>query len=269
MAKIRVLLAGNQDAVMDDFFLHTDDEFQCMSSSDRLPDMLAHIQYFDPEVFVYCMGRDNARDTDNLRAARHFLENSDAVFVVIGDADDIASLNPLIARSVHMSLEKPLSIKTIEKDILAKLECVLAEREARRAEEERIEKLAREEEKSREKKHVLVIDDDPLMLRTIKRYLEDRYVVATAPSGKFGLKYLSQKHADIVLLDYEMPEMSGREVFEAIKADERLLDIPVVFLTGISDSNMIKSVLALKPNAYLLKPVDSDRLEQTLDSLLA
>ena len=165
-----------------------------------------------------------------------------------------------------MSLEKPLSIKTIEKDILAKLECVLAEREARRAEEERIEKLAREEEKSREKKHVLVIDDDPLMLRTIKRYLEDRYVVATAPSGKFGLKYLSQKHADIVLLDYEMPVCNGKQILEMIRSEPEYANIPVIFLTGKNDRESVLSVSALKPEGYLLKTMEPSKIVEAVDN---
>ena len=113
-----------------------------------------------------------------------------------------------------------------------------------------------------------MVDDDPVMLRTIKHYLEEKYTVATAPSGKFALKYLVQRRADMILLDYEMSELNGSEVFRAIKDDESIKDIPVVFLTGIKDTDIIRSVLAMQPQGYLLKPVDYDRLHQTIEGIL-
>lgn len=262
--KIKVLLVGNQDAIIDDFFIHTDDDFICISSSDRKADIEAHISFFAPEVFAYCMGKDIDKDMDNLRLAMRIIKDSQAISIVIGDGADISAIPPMVLESIDMSFSKPISIKNIAKDIVHLIESKRIEQENKRLEEER----ARVVEEQQDKKHILVVDDDPTMLRTIKRYLEDKYIVATAPSGKFAMKYLSQKPADIILLDYEMPGMGGPEVFEAIKSDPNYENIPVVFLTGISDSNKIKSVLAMKPNAYLLKPVECDRLCQTIESII-
>lgn len=279
--KKKVLLAGNQDAIIDDFFLHTDEVFTCMTTSHRTEDVKNHVLYFKPDVFVYCLGKEAIRDSENIWAAKEMLQNAETLVVLIGDKIQIEEVNAMTRDAVDLHLVKPISIKKVEEGIekVLKERRLLKEMEEKEAQAEKVkaqqaEKLARAVGKSvvaplalGEKRHILVVDDDPVMLRTIKHYLEEKYVVATAPSGKFALKFLSQKHTDLVLLDYEMPEMSGSDVFKEIKADENTATLPVVFLTGISDSQKIKTVLAMQPNGYLLKPVDYDRLHQTLDGI--
>ena len=266
--KDKILLAGTQDAIMDDFFIHTGSAFSCLTTSNRSRDIQGHIALFDPDVCVYCLGKERTEDTETIaminRCFKEIDKTEDKIVVLIGDKYQLEALNEDALKSTELQLVKPISIKKIQLQIEHLLEDKRIEREVRLREMER----AKAEADRNRKKHILVIDDDPTMLRTIKLYLEEKYVVATAPSGKFGLKFLSQKPTDLVLLDYEMPEMSGPEVFKQIKEDEKTNQIPVVFLTGISDSSKIKTVLSMQPQGYLLKPVDHDRLHQTLDGLL-
>jgi len=119
------------------------------------------------------------------------------------------------------------------------------------------------------RKHVLVIDDDPLMLKLIKEYLHDRYDVATAVSGKIAYKFLESKTTDMILLDYEMPGESGPEVFLNLRTRHNLDGIPIVFLTGVSDTERVKEVLNLGPQGYLLKPIDKEKLMKIVDSKLS
>lgn len=269
--KKKVLLAGMQDTIIDDFFMHTSDSFACMTSSNRLDDLQLHIEVFEPEVFVYCLGKDEKGDMENIRMAKKFLRDSECIIVTIGDKAVFDNLSVFLETVADASLVKPISIMKIQKRIENVLEDRRIEQEVRlREEQKKNEELlkAQQESEKNAKKHILVIDDDPVMLRTIKHYLEEQYVVATAPSGKFALKFLGVKQTDLVLLDYEMPEMSGPEVFEAIKGSAKTEDIPVVFLTGISDTAKIKGVLAMQPQGYLLKPVDYERLHQTIEGIL-
>lgn len=262
--KAKVLLAGNQDAIIDDFFWHTEDFFSCMSTSLRTTDIKIHIQVFRPEVFVYCLSEKTVTDSENICNAKRFCREENVLFVAIGSAADMESMNPLAMKYIDLKLIKPITIKKIQEAIEEALEVKAALLEEKLEEERR----KAEEAKKAEKKTILVVDDDPVMLRTVKHYLEEKYIVATAPSGKFALKFLSQRNADLVFLDYEMPEVNGPEVFQAIKDDEKTRDIPVVFLTGISDTEKIKGVLAMQPQGYLLKPVDYDRLHQTIEGVL-
>lgn len=264
--KKKILLTGNQDAIIDDFFLHTVKSFICMNSSLRMADIRNHIQFFEPDVFVYCVNRDCENNSENILSIKKILveKESNAIIVVIGDRNDIDMLSQEAVETAEIILFKPLNIKKIQDTIQNKLEDIRIEKEI--AEKKRQAELA--EKAKLEKKHILLVDDDPVMLRTVKHYLEEKYVVATAPSGKFALKFLEQKHTDLVLLDYEMPEMSGSDVFKQIKENESLKNLPVVFLTGISDVHRIKAVLAMQPNGYLLKPVEYERLHQTITSIL-
>ncbi len=120
-------------------------------------------------------------------------------------------------------------------------------------------------EDNKPRKHVLVVDDDVRMLRMIKKYLENDYDVATAVNGKVALKFLETKHTDLILLDYEMPVEDGPSVLEKIRKDERLKILPVIFLTGVSSKDKIQEVLQLRPQGYLLKPINRQRLLLTIE----
>ena len=56
------------------------------------------------------------------------------------------------------------------------------------------------------------------------------------------------------MLDYEMPVVDGKQTLEMIRAENDIANIPVVFLTGVSDREHIEAVISLKPAGYMLKP---------------
>ena len=119
-----------------------------------------------------------------------------------------------------------------------------------------------------EKGHILVVDDNAMVLRNIKGVLDDRYSVSVAPSGVHAFISIGKKQPDLILLDYEMPEMNGKQVLEQLQADEELKDIPVVFLTSMDSKEIVMSLLALKPAGYLLKPVDSQMLKEKIYEII-
>ena len=117
-----------------------------------------------------------------------------------------------------------------------------------------------DEEVQGPKKHILIIDDDPLMLKIIKDHLHTRYDVGSAISGKVAYRFLEKRHTDLILLDYIMPEENGPAVLKHLRANPHTKDIPVVFLTGMQERGKIAEALALRPQGYLLKPVDKKQL---------
>ncbi|MCR5683797.1 MAG: response regulator [Lachnospiraceae bacterium] len=110
------------------------------------------------------------------------------------------------------------------------------------------------------RKNVLIVDDNPVTLREIREMLIGTFDVTAATSGIQAMTAIGKKRPDLVLLDYEMPVCDGKQTLEMIRADEELKDIPVIFLTGISDRTHISAVLKLKPQGYLLKPASRDEL---------
>ncbi len=118
------------------------------------------------------------------------------------------------------------------------------------------------------KKKILVVDDDPMMLRNVKKMLDENYDVSIVNSGMKAITSLGKKKPDLILLDYEMPICDGKQTLEMIRSDEAFKDIPVVFLTGLGDMEHIKAVLSLRPAGYMLKPPDKDKLIASITKVL-
>lgn len=110
------------------------------------------------------------------------------------------------------------------------------------------------------KKVIMVVDDNPIVLRNVKSILDEKYETIVVPSGEKALLLIPKKRPDLVLLDYEMKGIDGRETFEAMLNDEYMSKIPVIFLTSVSSKDMVLDVLKSKPAGYILKPIDKERL---------
>lgn len=117
-------------------------------------------------------------------------------------------------------------------------------------------------------KKILVVDDNALVLRNIKALLEKKYQVALANTGEKALDIIQNDKIDLVLLDYAMPGMDGREVFEHILSDEEKKNIPVVFLTSVSEKSQIYEVLKNKPYGYILKPPSNEKIMSVIEEAL-
>jgi putative two-component system response regulator len=101
---------------------------------------------------------------------------------------------------------------------------------------------------------ILTVDDDPIILNSILSTLKKEYTVRPFTSGETALKFLGHNLADLILLDYNMPGMSGFDVLKALQADPRLREIPVIFLTGSVNGDDEIQALEMGAVDYLLKP---------------
>ncbi|MDD6194055.1 MAG: response regulator [Lachnospiraceae bacterium] len=119
---------------------------------------------------------------------------------------------------------------------------------------------------SQTKKKILVVDDSGAMLRNVKGWLGDKYQVILANSGAMAIKYLATSRPDLVLLDYEMPIVDGKKVFEMIRNESEFQDVPVIFLTGKDDRESVMQVMALRPEGYLLKTMEPGKIIEEVDA---
>ncbi len=120
------------------------------------------------------------------------------------------------------------------------------------------------EKNDNRKKHILVVDDEPIILRSIKVWLGDDFHLSLVSSGEMALEFLDMHPVDLVLLDYKMPTMDGPKVLEAIRNDERLSNLPVIFLTANNDRQSIINVMQFKPDGYILKTKAPDEIKQAI-----
>lgn len=123
-------------------------------------------------------------------------------------------------------------------------------------------------DKKSEKKTVLLVDDNAIQLRSLNEMLKSKYDVQMATSGMKALTMIGKRVPDVILLDYEMPMCDGKMTLQMIRELEEAKDIPVVFLTGVSEKEHIKAVLGLHPAGYLLKPAGAEMIFETLNKIL-
>jgi putative two-component system response regulator len=102
---------------------------------------------------------------------------------------------------------------------------------------------------------LLLVDDEPVNLRVLKQTLGDDYRLIFAKSGSEALKLVEQEKPDLILLDVMMPGMTGLEVCVALKKDKTTKNIPVIFVTALSDA--IDEANGLNAGAvdYISKPI--------------
>ena len=108
---------------------------------------------------------------------------------------------------------------------------------------------------------VMIIDDDVAILRMMKSVLGSKFDMVLATSGSKALTLIEKKRPDVILLDYEMPEMNGLQTLEAIRGKTGSADIPVIFLTGANTPEVIGSINAANTAGYLMKPADAADIE--------
>lgn len=106
---------------------------------------------------------------------------------------------------------------------------------------------------SPQRRKALVVDDNGIELRALKELLEGTYDIMLANSTISALATLEKETPDFILLDYEMPVYNGKMALELIRANPTTANIPVFFLTAVSDRQKIHDVISLHPQGYFLK----------------
>lgn len=105
-------------------------------------------------------------------------------------------------------------------------------------------------------KQILAVDDNPSNLTLINGILSNTYKVYPVDSGAMALRFLSKRRPDLILMDVEMPVMSGTDLLRTIKSNPDLSGIPVIFLTGTIDSESEAAAYTLGAADYVHKPVN-------------
>lgn len=207
------------------------------------------------------------KEEDCAQFRRKVVVKNQAVFV---RPFDQALLWETLDRFVKESMEREAAAPLLEQQEESRIERLEEQMKQQQAEAAAKAMIRRVERMNMDsgRKSILIVDDDVRMLNVLKAYLEDLYEVTVVPSGKLALKFLSKKSADLVLLDYMMPELDGPEVLRQIREGGNQPNIPVVFLTGVSDKEQVMRGLEFRPNGYLLKPVTRETLLEKATEIL-
>ena len=168
-----------------------------------------------------------------------------AFFYLIGNPEDLKEVQRVIpATLIKRSFERPVN----NTDLVKELNHIVL-----------IDEVGAIE------KSILIVDDDPTMVRMIKNLLSEKYKVYMANSGMNAITLLVKNKVDLILLDYEMPVVDGAQVLEMIRSEPATKDTPVIMLTAKDDKESVMKVLELKPEKYLLKSMPPNKWVMEID----
>ena len=120
-----------------------------------------------------------------------------------------------------------------------------------------------------DKHKIVAVDDTSFICETLAAWLKSSYDIKTFLSGQEALRYLEEHGADLILLDYDMPVMTGYEVLMSIRTSKRIGKIPVIFLTGVTNERMEAEMLERGANDFIRKPLDITTLRERIGKQLA
>jgi putative two-component system response regulator len=118
------------------------------------------------------------------------------------------------------------------------------------------------------KESVMLVDDNPASLRAGKTVLSEKYAAFTAPSAAKMFSLLEKNMPALILLDVDMPEMNGYEAIKILKEKPETKNIPVIFLTGKTDTEDELEGLDLGAVDYIVKPFMPSLLLKRIESHL-
>lgn len=185
---------------------------------------------------------------NKLECVKECVLREDIPIFLLGQKEDVdRAMTVLPPHTVRESYIRPIDIKDVAINIRMD-----------------VDRLSYEERQS-----ILVVDDSGAYLRSVREWLGDKYQVVLANSGAMAIKSMTLKKPDLVLLDYEMPIVDGKQVLEMIRSETEFSDVPVIFLTGKNDKKSIMGVMSLKPNGYLLKTMDPIEIIRAVDEFFS
>lgn len=210
------------------------------------PPDIVHIDLIPnlPHIFIVYLEGDLVSFDGTLNYLKKLVSDGGNYLYLIGTDVEITNAYTVIPKPcVQATFSRPVNMK----DITAKLNPLFGENLP-------------------DKRRILVVDDDSVMLRTMNNWLSKQYDVFMANSGMNAISLLAKQHVDLILLDYEMPVISGLQVFEMLQSEPATANIPVIFLTAKDDKDTVMKVLSVKPAKYLLKTMPTEELMKSIDN---
>ncbi len=259
-SKFKILVTGKNRKVMGDICEHIETDkgyttVKCAPSKRALFDLiLAEL----PKVIIICLGNETPETVQAYDVLKNAIKQGNCTTIVITNEEDEKFFINNSALEKVFFLSRPVSLFALYEKLSAIEEATRADRDNVPAFREYINENANS---GFPRKTILVVDDDPDQLFHIKEQLEEFYDVTLVRSGDAAFRYLEKHRPDLILLDFLMPEKDGPHVLRELQADKGYSDIPVVFLTGMTEKNtVIQTLTELHPQGYIVKPAKKSEI---------
>ena len=214
----------------------------CAASGGIIRDMQSHDDYVSPDIILLFLEDIENTFGDIFPALKKLMGDERKKFYLIGQPSEISHAKEYIEEALITGVvERPVtSEKVIGMIRTNNLNYVISPNEKAYAVDPK-------------KKTLLIVDDDPVYLGALKSWFVKFYNVIAEGIGTDAISAARQNRIGLMLLDYEMPLMSGLEVYRSLKMEPKTANIPVIFLTGNDSKDVVKQILIEKPVGYVLK----------------
>ena len=249
--ELKILITGRNDEVASSLLenLNTDKGYNVVRCAPTKADIFDALLDESPEVVIICLGDETSETIQPFDMLKNGTHKGNCITIVIADEKD----EKLFLRYTKLDraylLSRPVSLDALYEKLVS-----IEEEVARENGKNKVREFINERpEKEYKRKHILVVDDDTDQLLHIREQLKEFYDVTLVRSGDDVFKFLKKKIPDLILLDYLMPGKDGSEIARELRETEEYAQIPIVFLSGITERNAILDILAeLKPQVKCL-----------------
>jgi two-component system cell cycle response regulator DivK len=119
------------------------------------------------------------------------------------------------------------------------------------------------------RKSVLIVEDNPLNMKLFSAMLAAQgYDVLEATDGAHGLDMAQHRHPDLIIMDIQLPSMSGLEVTRTLKSDEATRDIPIIATTAFAMRGDEEKILASGCDGYMAKPIAISQFLELIETFM-
>lgn len=117
---------------------------------------------------------------------------------------------------------------------------------------------------------VLVVDDMAFIRKVVRKSLTDLGVkeIVEASDAAEAVKRLRERNFDLIISDWNMPTMSGFDLLDFVRNNEKLKGVPFLMLTGINEKDRVTAAAEQGVSDFLIKPFSAEELEQKIERLL-
>ena len=111
--KYKILISGKNNTIIDDFFSQASDEFEAVTTSTRYDDIIRHLTFYQPDVFIYCIAGESRDSINQLINARYRMIELRIPIVLIGAKEECDEVEKIAVNVSNLTLYRPISMPAI------------------------------------------------------------------------------------------------------------------------------------------------------------
>jgi two-component system chemotaxis response regulator CheY len=219
---------------------------------------LTQIKQYIPDLVISSLYLPDMTGTELLHSIRHDDELHEIAFMLISSEQNLHYLDPIRQAGAVAILPKPFSTH----DLNIALDSVIDYLNPSDIETEELDL---------EMNQVLLVDDSPLSRKYIRKVLNDIGIekITEAENGREAVTLLGQEFFDLIVTDYNMPEMNGKELVSYIREESNQSSVPVIMVTSEQDGGRLAAVQKAGVSAVCDKPFATQSVRKLIVELLS